>query len=281
MIPPEFEYAAPESLAEAIRLLDEGGEDAKLLAGGHSLIPLMKLRLAAPSLLVDLRRVDGLRGIERANGGWRFGSMTRHVDLQVHEELGLVSVAARSIADQQVRNRGTIGGSLAHGDPASDLPAVLLAAEGSVTVQGSGGEREIAAADLFQDYMTTAIAPGEVMTSVSLPIGEGWGFGYQKFNRRVEDWAMVGVCALVRKAADGSCEDVRVGLTNMGSTPLRATATEDALRGGGLDADAIARAAEQAADGTDPPPDLNASSDYKRNLARVLTGRALQEAAAA
>ena len=281
MIPPEFEYAAPESLAEAIRLLDEGGEDAKLLAGGHSLIPLMKLRLAAPSLLVDLRRVDGLRGIDRANGGWRFGSMTRHVDLQVHEELGLVSVAARSIADQQVRNRGTIGGSLAHGDPASDLPAVLLAAEGSVTVQGSGGEREIAAADLFQDYLTTAIAPGEVMTSVSLPIGEGWGFGYQKFNRRVEDWAMVGVCALVRKAADGSCEDVRVGLTNMGSTPLRATATEDALRGGGLDADAIARAAEQAAEGTDPPPDLNASSDYKRNLARVLTGRALQEAAAA
>ena len=281
MIPPEFEYAAPESLAEAIRLLDEGGEDAKLLAGGHSLIPLMKLRLAAPSLLVDLRRVDGLRGIDRANGGWRFGSMTRHVDLQVHEELGLISVAARSIADQQVRNRGTIGGSLAHGDPASDLPAVLLAAEGSVTVQGSGGEREIAAADLFQDYMTTAIAPGEVMTSVSLPIGEGWGFGYQKFNRRVEDWAMVGVCALVRKAADGSCEDVRVGLTNMGSTPLRATATEDALRGGGLDADAIARAAEQAAEGTDPPADLNASSDYKRNLARVLTVRALQEAAAA
>jgi carbon-monoxide dehydrogenase medium subunit len=281
MIPPEFEYAAPESLAEAIRLLDEGGEDAKLLAGGHSLIPLMKLRLAAPSLLVDLRRVDGLRGIDRANGGWRIGSMTRHVDLQVHEELGLVSVAARSIADQQVRNRGTIGGSLAHGDPASDLPAVLLAAEGSVTVQGSGGEREIAAAELFQDYMTTAIAPGEVMTSVSLPIGEGWGFGYQKFNRRVEDWAMVGACALVRKAADGSCEDVRVGLTNMGSTPLRATTTEDALRGGGLDADAIARAAEQAAEGTDPPADLNASSDYKRNLARVLTGRALQEAAAA
>jgi aerobic carbon-monoxide dehydrogenase medium subunit len=281
MIPPAFEYAAPDSLAEAIRLLDEGGEDAKPLAGGHSLIPLMKLRLAAPSLLVDLRRIDGLRGIERADGGWRFGSMTRHVDLQVHEELGLISVAARSIADQQVRNRGTIGGSLAHGDPASDLPAVLLAAEGSVTVQGVGGEREIAAADLFQDYMTTAIAPGEVMTSVSLPIGEGWGFGYQKFNRRVEDWAMVGVCALVRKAADGSCEDVRVGLTNMGSTPLRATATEEALRGGGLDADAIARAAELAAEGADPPADLNASSDYKRSLARVLTGRALREAAAA
>ena len=280
MIPPAFEYAAPDSLAEAIRLLDEGGEDAKLLAGGHSLIPLMKLRLAAPSLLVDLRRVDGLRGIQRANGGWRFGSMTRHVDLQVHEELGLVAVAARSIADQQVRNRGTIGGSLAHGDPASDLPAVLVAAEGSVTVQGSGGEREIAAADLFQDYLTTAIAPGEVMTSVSLPIGAGWGFGYQKFNRRVEDWAMVGVCALVRKAADGSCEDVRVGLTNMGSTPLRATATEQALRGGGLDSASIVAAAQQAAEGTNPPSDLNASSDYKRHLAQVLTARALEAAAA-
>ena len=280
MIPPAFEYAAPDSLAEAIRLLDEGGEDAKLLAGGHSLIPLMKLRLAAPSLLVDLRRVDGLRGIQRANGGWRFGSMTRHVDLQVHEELGLVSVAARSIADQQVRNRGTIGGSLAHGDPASDLPAVLVAAEGSVTVQGSAGEREIAAADLFQDYLTTAIAPGEVMTSVSVPIGAGWGFGYQKFNRRVEDWAMVGVCALVRKAADGSCEDVRVGLTNMGSTPLRATATEQALRGGGLDSASIVAAAQQAAEGTNPPSDLNASSDYKRHLAQVLTARALEAAAA-
>jgi len=281
MIPPEFEYAAPDSLAEAIRLLDEGGEDAKPLAGGHSLIPLMKLRLAAPSLLVDLRRVDGLRGIDKANGGWRFGSMTRHVDLQVHEDLGLLSVAARSIADQQVRNRGTIGGSLAHGDPASDLPAVLLAAEGSVTVQGSGGERDIAAADLFQDYLTTAIAPGEVMTSVSVPIGAGWGFGYQKFNRRVEDWAMVGVCALVRKAADGSCEDVRIGLTNMGGTPLRATAAEQALRGRGLDAAAIASAAEQEAEGTDPPADLNASEDYKRHLARVLCRRALEEAVAA
>jgi aerobic carbon-monoxide dehydrogenase medium subunit len=279
MIPPSFDYTAPDSVAEAIRLLEEGGEDAKLLAGGHSLIPLMKLRLAAPSLLVDLNRVEGLRGIDKVNGGWRFGSMTRHVDLQVHEELGLVSVAARSIADQQVRNRGTIGGSLAHGDPASDLPAVLLAAEGSVTVEGSGGQREIAAAELFQDYLTTSIAPAEVMTSVSVPTGDGWGFGYQKFNRRVEDWAMVGVCALVRKAGDGSCEDVRIGLTNMGSTPLRATAAEDALRGGALDADAIGRAAALAAEGTDPPADLNASSDYKRHLAQVLTGRALTEAA--
>jgi aerobic carbon-monoxide dehydrogenase medium subunit len=280
MIPPSFDYAAPDSVAEAIRLLEQGGEDAKPLAGGHSLVPLMKLRLAAPSLLVDLRRVVGLRGIERANGGWRIGAMTRHADLQVRADLGLTAVAARSIADQQVRNRGTIGGSLVHGDPASDLPAVLLVTEGTLTVQGSGGQREIAAADLFQDYLTTSVQPGEVVTSVSLPTADGWGFGYQKFNRRIEDWAMVGVCALVRKAGDGSCEDVRIGLTNMGSTPLRATAAEDALRAGGLDADAIARAAEQAAEGTEPPADLNASSDYKRHLARVLTRRALEQAAA-
>jgi aerobic carbon-monoxide dehydrogenase medium subunit len=280
MIPPSFDYAAPDSVAEAIRLLEQGGEDAKPLAGGHSLIPLMKMRLAAPSLLVDLRRVEGLRGIERANGGWRIGAMTRHADLQVRADLGLTAVAARSIADQQVRNRGTIGGSLVHGDPASDLPAVLLAAEGTVTVQGSGGQREIAAADLFQDYLTTSVQPGEIVTSVSLPVTDGWGFGYQKFNRRTEDWAMVGVCALVRKAGDASCEDVRIGLTNMGSTPLRATAAEDALRGGGLDADAIARAGEQAAEATEPPADLNASSDYKRHLARVLTRRALEQAAA-
>jgi carbon-monoxide dehydrogenase medium subunit len=280
MIPPSFDYAAPDSVAEAIRLLEEGGEDAKPLAGGHSLIPLMKLRLAAPSLLVDLRRVEGLRGIEQQNGGWRIGAMTRHADLQGRADLGLAAVAARSIADQQVRNRGTIGGSLAHGDPASDLPAVLLAAEGSVTAQGSGGTREIAASDLFQDYLTTSVQPGEIVTAVSLPSAEGWGFGYEKFNRRAEDWAMVGVCALVRKAGDGSCEDVRIGLTNMGSTPLRATAAEHALRGGGLDADAIASAADQAAEGTDPPADLNASSDYKRHLARVLTRRALEQAAA-
>ena len=280
MIPPAFEYVAPDSLAEAIRQLDEGDEDAKLLAGGHSLIPLMKLRLAFPTLLVDLRRVDGLRGVEKSNGGWKIGAMTRHADLQNRPELGLAAVAARSIADQQVRNRGTIGGSLAHGDPASDMPAVLLAAEGSVTVQGSGGTREIAAADLFQDYLTTALEQGEVMTSVSLPLDDGWGYGYQKFNRRIEDWAMVGVCALVRKAADGSCEDVRVGLTNMGSTPLRATATEQALRGGGLDSASIVAAAQQAAEGTNPPSDLNASSDYKRHLAQVLTARALEAAAA-
>jgi aerobic carbon-monoxide dehydrogenase medium subunit len=280
VIPSEFDYEAPESLEEAIRMLHENGEDAKLLAGGHSLLPLMKLRLAAPTVLIDLRRIPGLHGIQRENGSWRLGPMTRHADLQDTEELGVVARAASLIADQQVRNRGTIGGSLAHGDSASDLPTVLLATEGEVTARGTGGQRTIAAADLFQDFLTTSLAHDEVITEVRLPALDGYGFGYEKFSRRAEDWAMVGVCALVKKAGDGSCEDVRIGLTNMGSTPLRATAAEQALRGQPLSAESIAAAAEQAAEGTDPPADLNASADYKRHLARVLTRRALEKAAA-
>jgi aerobic carbon-monoxide dehydrogenase medium subunit len=276
VIPAEFDYVAPDSLDEALAALRDGGEDAKVLAGGHSLIPLMKLRLAAPSLIVDLRKV-GLRDVSRDNGTARFGAMVRHTDVATGG-FGLASAAAATIADQQVRNMGTIGGTLAHGDPASDMPAVLLACDGSVVARGSGGEREIAAADLFLDYLTTSLAEDEIVTEVRLPLMEGYGYGYEKFNRRQEDWAMVAVCALVKKGADGSCEDVRIGLTHMGSTPLRATAAESALRGQGLSAESIAAAAEQAAEGTEPPADLNASADYKRHLARVLTRRALEAA---
>jgi aerobic carbon-monoxide dehydrogenase medium subunit len=274
-----FDYEAPDNLDEAIRMLHENGEDAKALAGGHSLLPLMKLRVAVPTLLVDLRRIPGLHGIQKDDGGWRLGPMTRHADLQDDPDLGVVARAAGLIADQQVRNRGTIGGSVAHGDPASDMPAVLLALEGEVSARGPSGERTIAARDLFQDYLTTSLSHDELVTEVRLPAQDGWGFGYQKFTRRAEDWAMVGVCAVVKKAGDGTCEDVRVGLTNMGPTPLRASATEEALRGQALDSGSIRRAAEQAADGTDPPADLNATQDYKRHLARVLTRRALEEAA--
>jgi carbon-monoxide dehydrogenase medium subunit len=280
MIPAEFDYVVPDSVEAAIAALRDGGEDAKLLAGGHSLLPLMKLRLAAPTLLVDLRRVPGLTGVERQNGSWRIGAMTRHAELQVrHDDLGLTAHAAAGIADQQVRNRGTIGGSLAHGDSASDLPTVLVTLEGTVTAMGPGGAREIAAADLFQDYLTTALDPLEVITEVRLPALDGYGHGYQKFTRRAEDWAMVGVAAVVKRGADGRCEDVRVGLTNMGSTPLRASAVEDALRGQPLTAESISAAAAHADAGTQPPADRNASQDYKRHLSRVLTGRALREAA--
>jgi len=278
MIPAEFEYRAPESLEEAIRELQENGEDAKLLAGGHSLIPLMKLRLAAPSLLVDLRRIPGLHSVQRENGHWRIGAMTPHAALEHAPELGIVSEVAATIADPQVRNRGTIGGSLAHGDPASDLPAVMLITEAEVTLQGPDGQRSVAAADLFLDYLTTAVSEHEVLTEIRIPALEGYGHSYQKFNRRSEDWAMVGVCAVV-KATDGTCEDVRVGFTNMGSKPLRVTGVEEALRGKSLSAENIAAAAELAAEGTNPPADLNASQDYKRHLARVMTRRALAQAA--
>ncbi|HZU61316.1 MAG TPA: xanthine dehydrogenase family protein subunit M [Solirubrobacteraceae bacterium] len=278
MIPAEFDYVAPETIDEVIRALQEGGEEAKLLAGGHSLLPLMKLRLATPGLLVDLRKVPGLSGLERSNGGWKIGAMTPHAVLERSPELGILSRAAATIADPQVRNRGTIGGSLAHGDPAADLPAILLITEGSVTLRGSSEERRVSAADLFQDYLETAVAQDEVLTSIEVPALDGWGFGYQKFNRRSEDWAMVAVSVLV-KVTDGQCQEVRVGLTNMGSVPLRAAAVEEALRGQPLNAESIAGAAEQAAEGTDPPADLNASAEYKRHLARVLTRRALEEAA--
>jgi carbon-monoxide dehydrogenase medium subunit len=239
----------------------------------------MKLRLAAPSLLVDLRKVPGLHGVQREDGNWRIGALTPHAELEHTPDLGVVSVAAGTIADPQVRNRGTIGGSLAHGDPASDLPAVMMICDASVTLQSAGGQqRSVSANELFRNYLETAIEPTEVMTEVRMPAYDGWGYSYQKFNRRSEDWAMVAVSVLVKQTGD-VCEDVRVGLTNMASTPIRANAVEDALRGQPLNAGSIAGAAEQAAEGTDPPADLNASADYKRHLARVLTRRALEQAA--
>jgi carbon-monoxide dehydrogenase medium subunit len=282
VIPAEFDYCAPETLDEALAELASGaasGEDVKLLAGGHSLIPLMKLRLAAPEKLVDLRRVPGLHGVTREDGTFRVGAMTPHATLEATHELGLVSRAASTIADPQVRHRGTIGGSLVHGDPASDLPAVMLASEASVTLTEQGGaQRSVAASDLFVDYLTTSVSETEVLTEVRLPALDGYGWGYEKFNRRAEDWAMVAACALV-KVDDGVVSDVRVGLTNMGSVPLRADAVESALRGQPASLDAIAAAAERADEGTDPPADLNATSDYKRHLARVMVRRALAGAA--
>ena len=278
MITAPFEYRRAGSVDEAISLLGELGEDAKLLAGGHSLVPLMKLRLAAPSVLVDIRGIGELSGIEPSgDGGFRIGALTTHATLQDASELGVIQAAASQIADQQVRNRGTIGGSLVHGDPAADLPAVMLAVEATLNVTGAGGDRTIPIGEFFQDYLTTTIGPDEVLTSVDIPSLEGWAWGYEKFTRRAEDWAMVGVAALIR--GSGTADDVRVGLTHMSSTALRASGVEDALRGQSLSADTIASAAEKAADGTEPPGDLNASPEYKAHLARVFTRRALETAA--
>jgi carbon-monoxide dehydrogenase medium subunit len=277
MIPASFDYVRPQSLEEAIRALADGGEEARPLAGGHSLLPLMKLRFSAPSLLVDLQDLPGLSGVQRENGTLRIGALTRHAELQ-DADLGVISETAHKIADQQVRNRGTIGGSLAHGDPASDLPTVLLTLDGSVTVHGPDGQRVIEAADLFKGYLSTDVRQGEILTEVRLPALDGFGGAYEKFTRRAEDWAMVGVLAVV-KESEGAVSDVRIGLTHMASTPLRASAVEEALRGKPLDAESIAAAAEHADEGTDPSADLNATTDYKRHLARVLTRRALMRAA--
>jgi carbon-monoxide dehydrogenase medium subunit len=279
MIPAAFDYVAPDSLDDAISALVAGGEDAKLLAGGHSLIPLMKLRVAAPSLLVDLRKLPGLRGVQREDGHWRIGALTTHAVVEHAPELGVVSDVAGTIADPQVRHRGTIGGSLAHGDSASDLPAAMLVCDAEVTLQGQSGQRTVAAADLFKDYMTTALAEDEVLTEVRVAALDGYGHAYQKFTRRSEDWAMAGVCAVV-KVSGGVVADVRVGLTNLGSVPLRATVVEQALIGEPATAESFAAAAEHAADGISPPSDLNASTEYKQHLARVLTRRALTDAAA-
>jgi carbon-monoxide dehydrogenase medium subunit len=271
MITAPFEYRRAGSVDEAISLLGEFGEDAKLLAGGHSLLPLMKLRLAAPTTLIDIGGVSGLDTVDANGGGFRIGALTRHVTLQNSDELGVIQAVAAGIADQQVRNRGTIGGSIAHGDPASDLPTAMLALEATFNVTGPDGERQIAAGEFFQDYLTTALEPQEFLTSIDIASLD-FGWGYEKFTRRAEDWAMVGVVALVND------DDVRVAFTNMGSTALRATAVEEALKGGTVDADAIAAASEKAADGTEPPGDLNATPEYKAHLARVLTKRALTTA---
>jgi carbon-monoxide dehydrogenase medium subunit len=279
MIPAEFDYVAPDSLNDVITALVDGGEDAKLLAGGHSLIPMMKLRVAAPSLLVDLRKLPGLHGVERQNGHWRIGALTTHSALEYAPELGVIADVAATIADPQVRHRGTIGGSLAHGDPASDLPAAMLICEAELTLQGQSGQRTLAAADLFEDYLTTALAADEVLTEIRVAALDGYGHAYRKFTRRAEDWAMAAVCAVV-EVSDGVVTDARVGLTNMGSVPLRATAVEQALRGQPATAESLAAAAELAADGTNPPSDLNASTAYKQHLARVLTKRALADAVA-
>ncbi len=280
MIPAEFDYVVADSVDDALGKLADGGEDAKLLAGGHSLLPLMKLRLAAPTLLVDLRRLRDLEGIRR-NGGVSIGARTTHHAVATGD-LGVLSSAAATIADQQVRNRGTIGGSLAHGDPASDLPGVVLALEGTIVAQSAGGAtREIPAADFFRDYLETALEPTEILTEVRFDEDpSAWRHGYEKFHRRQEDWPMVAVSALVKLDGD-VVADARIGLTHMSGVPLRATAVEEALKGGRLDAGTIKAASDQAAEGTSPPADLNATEDYKRHLARVLCARALRQAARA
>jgi len=273
MIPAAFDYVRAESAQEAISLLERHGDDAKLLAGGHSLIPLMKLRLASPAVLIDIARVRDLSYVNDAGDHIAIGALTRHRDLEIsgllRTEVPLLAHVAGLVGDPQVRHRGTLGGSLAHGDPASDLPAAVLALGGTLVARGPRGDREIAATDFFTGFLETALAPDELLVEVRVPKVPGGGWSYQKFNRRALDWAIVGVAA-VRNGTTG------VALVNMAATPLRATGVEAALAAGA----SAAEAAEAAADGTEPPTDLNAGPEYRRHLAKVLVGRALAEAGA-
>lgn len=269
MIPAAFDYKLAESADHAIGLLGEYGEDAKLLAGGHSLIPMMRFRLATPAVLVDVGRLDDLSYIRSENGEVAIGALTRHTDLEHSDVLAeacpLLKHVASLVGDPSVRHRGTLGGTLAHADPASDLPAAVLALGGTIVAKGPNGTREIAATEFFTGYFESVLAADELLTEIRVPAGTG-GWNYQKFNRRAQDWAIVGVAV-----ADGGAG---VSLVNMGSTPVRATAVEAALAGGSSAADAAAVAAE----GTDPPSDLNAEPDYREHLARVLVARALAAA---
>lgn len=274
MIPAPFDYVRAGSLDEALALLGEAGDEAKLLAGGHSLLPLMKLRLAQPAKLIDIGRLTELQYIRDAGDHLAIGGLTTHRAVETSDVVKagapLLAHAAGQVGDPQVRHRGTIGGSIAHGDPASDLPAAALALGATLVARGPKGERTIGAGDFFHGFLTTALAADELLTEIRVPKTGGTA-NYQKFNRRAQDWAIVGVAAW---KSNGS---VGVGLVNMGSTPVRASAVEAALAGGA----SAAEAAEQAAVGTEPTADLNASVEYRQHLARVLTKRALQAAGVA
>lgn len=274
MIPAAFDYREAGSAEEAVSLLGEYGDDAKLMAGGHSLLPLMKLRLASPAVLIDLGRIPDLSYVTDAGDHVAIGALTRHRDVEVASlvtaEAPLLSVVAGQVGDPQVRHRGTIGGSLAHGDPASDLPAAILALGATLVAQGPNGRREIAAADFFTGFLETALAPDEVLIEIRVPKQAGATWGWQKFTRRAADWAIVGVAA-VRNGT------TRVALVNMDSRPVRSTGVETALAEGASAADASRRAAE----GLSPPSDLNGDVAYRTHLATVLVGRALGSAGAA
>jgi aerobic carbon-monoxide dehydrogenase medium subunit len=272
MIPAPFDYVRAGSAEEALAALSEHGDDAKLLAGGMSLLPLMKLRLATPAVLVDVGRLSDLSYVREEGDHIAIGALTRHRDVETNDllrrECGFLAAVAAEVGDPQVRHRGTIGGSVAHGDPASDLPAALLALDATFVARGGGGQREVAAAEFFTGFLETALAPDELLTEIRVPKTGADGFDYQKFQRRAQDWAIVGAMAAHTNGG------TNVALVNMGGTPLRASGVEEALAAGASPAEA----AEHAVEGTEPPSDLNATPEYREHLARVLVRRALEAA---
>jgi carbon-monoxide dehydrogenase medium subunit len=278
MIPAAFDYVSPTTIEEALTALASDVDEVKVLAGGHSLLPVMKLRLAAPSLIVDLGRIPGLVGVTDEGDTLVIGAMTTHdqvaTDPLVLEHAALLAKAAQTVADPQVRHRGTLGGALVHADPAGDLPAPILALDAELVVVGPSGERTVAAGDFFEDLFTTVVAEDEILTHIRVPKHTGWGAHYEKFTRVAQQWSIVAVATTV-KTEGGTITAAKVGLTNMGSTAVRASAVEAALVGQPATAEAIKAASTQAADGTTPPTDTNGDAEYRRHLANVLTGRAV------
>ena len=274
MIPAPFDYVRAESAEEAISLIGQHGDEAKFIAGGHSLLPMMKLRLAQPTVLIDIGRISDLSYIRDEGTHIAIGAMTRHMDVEtsalLKEHVPLLAHAAGHVGDPQVRHRGTLGGTIAHADPASDLPATTLALGATYVAQGPNGTREIAATDFYKTFFESALEPDEILTEVRVPKMNGAGWNFQKFNRRAQDWAIVGV------AAWRNGDQAGVGLVNMAATPVLATSVASAIASGA----SVADAAEQAAVDADPQADLNASIEYRQHLARVLTRRALDAASA-
>lgn len=284
MIPAQFEYLAPATIDEALAALSEHGDDAKILAGGQSLLPVLRMRLNAPEVVIDLGRIKALRGIRDDGDAIVIGAMTEHyvvgADPLVAEHAALIHKAVEHLADAQVRHRGTFGGALAHADPAGDLGAPVLALAGEFVITGPGGTRTVPAGEFFVGLFETAIGEDEILTEVRIPKHSGWGAHYAKFVRVAHQWPIVAVAATVRTDG-GTIVEAKVGLTNMGSTPLRARATEAGLAGRAATAEGVGPAAEHAAEGTSPASDLNGDAEYRQHLARVLTRRAVLAAAGA
>jgi carbon-monoxide dehydrogenase medium subunit len=283
VIPAAFNYARPTTVDEALQAIAQGGEDVKVLAGGQSLIPVMRLRLAAPETVVDLTRVTEMKGVRDDGDAIVIGAMTTHHDViadpLVNQHAKLLAEATETVADRQVRHRGTFGGALAHADPAGDLAAVALALDAEMVIAGPNGRRTVPAQEFFVDYLTTALEEGELLVEIRVPKLSGdWGVRYEKFNRVAQAWSIVAVAAAVRRE-NGHIAEAKIGLTNMGPTPLRARGVEQALAGADASAQAIAEAARHAAEGTSPSSDLNAQADYREHLAQVLTRRAVTAAA--
>lgn len=282
MIPPEFDYAAPGSVGEALALLAEHGDEAKVMSGGQSLLPVLRMRLNAPGIIVDISRIEEIKGITDTGEAIRIGAGATYQDVLdsdlVKEHLALLHDAITEVADAQIRHRGTVCGALVHADPAGDVGAPVLALDGRMVIQGQDGERTVESSEFFVDLFETAVGEDELLVAVEIPKHTGWGSRYEKFVRVSHQWAIIGIAAAVR-VEGGTIAEAKVGLTNMGATPLRATAVEEALVGKEATEDAVAEACAQVGEGTDPPSDLNGQADYRKHVAGVLTRRAVVAAA--